>query len=249
MRNCKEHMYRTIIQVRTNSTRLPAKCMLSVCDKTLIGLCAERAKTNFSKLIVACSQSTADDLLANHLNSMDHSVFRGDEADVLGRFVDIVDLEKLSDDATIIRLTGDNPVVDGEFLERMRLVWEAEQLEYLSGEPEDLETSMWPKGLSAEFFRVSSLRHANTFDKTAYGREHVTPYIKQNCKKKGHMASFHPDLNASNLMLGVDSLRDYLFVAQLFNALGPNACYLAVVELASKMKEKKDAHEKAEEIL
>lgn len=241
IRNCKEHIYRTIIQVRTNSTRLPGKCLLSICDQTLIGLCAARAQTNFSKLIVACSRSTTDDLLANYLTPTKHSVFRGDEADVLGRFIDIIELEKLSDDATIIRLTGDNPIVDGAFLERMRSVWEAEQLEYLSGEPEDLKTFMWPKGLSAEFFRVSSLRNANTSDNTAYGREHVTPHIKRNCKKKGHMASFHPSLNAGHLMLGVDSLEDYLFVAQLFNALGPYACYREFVDLAVKMKVKKDA--------
>ena len=56
-------MILTILQARTNSTRLPAKALLPVNNLPMSILAAERAKNNFSKMIVATSNEKSDDLL------------------------------------------------------------------------------------------------------------------------------------------------------------------------------------------
>ena len=143
--------YICIIQTRTNSSRLPAKCFLPFGNYSLIELCAKRAKTKFSETWVATSDTPSDNLLAYHLKVAQISCFRGNLNNVLDRFASLCQSQNIGNKDVVIRLTGDNPLVDNVFLEKMRVVWEANDLDYLSAEPCDLQKFGWPKGLSAEF--------------------------------------------------------------------------------------------------
>ena len=209
--------YLTIIQARSSSVRLPRKSLMPIAGIPLAHLCAMRAKNEFSKVIIATSNETSDDDLVEMLTEAGVEVFRGSLNNVLSRFITIADNYSLSDYDTIIRLTGDNPIVDGKFLEILKSHWERLELDYLSAEPEDMENSTWPKGLSAEFVKVGLLKNSYMLDKSSDNLEHVTAYVRKNTPNR----AFGDDVTglhfAKKYFLGVDDYDDYRRVCSVFN--------------------------------
>ena len=116
---------------------------------------ALKDQTKFAETWVATSNSPSDDLLANILEKSKILYYRDSLDNVLIGLTHYAET-KVKPDDTIIRLTGDN-LVDSLFLEQMRMVWEDNDFDYLSGEPPNLVKFRWPKGLSAEFFKAGSL--------------------------------------------------------------------------------------------
>lgn len=227
--------YLTVLQMRTSSSRLPGKAFLDFNGTCLYKLCIERAQVPFSKLIVATSNETTDDLLAFKLHKEECLVFRGELGDVLSRFVHISNEFRLASSDVIIRLTGDNPLVDKYFLSEMKQVWEQNDLDYLSAQPKNSGLINWPYGLSAEFFKVELLQKSFVEDLSSYNKEHVTPYISKNASKMGCLADFIPPFDLIERSFSVDELDDYLFVAQLFAQMDKTAHYREIIEVAKKM--------------
>ncbi|MDC3262019.1 hypothetical protein OAU90_00615 [Candidatus Pseudothioglobus singularis] len=208
--------YLTVIQARSSSTRLPGKSLMPVGGVPLALLCALRAKNKFSQVLIATSDERSDDKLAKTLLAAGVNVFRGSLNNVLSRFIGIMEAYKLNDDDTIIRLTGDNPVVDGFFLEILRQAWEKLELDYLSAEPIDMGKSIWPKGLSAEFISVGLLRDSFESDKSAHNLEHVTPFVRTNASQKAFGDEVTKLQFKEKFFIGIDELADYQRVCSIF---------------------------------
>ena len=149
--------YLTILQARTSSKRLPKKSLMKIFELPLVVLCAKRSANDFSDLVVATSDEKSDDELVHALSKTGIKFYRGSLENVLERFIDLIEIHKMREDDVIIRLTADNPIVDEHFLKTLKHVWEKNDLEYMSAEPEDMKNSLWPKGLSAEFIKVKWL--------------------------------------------------------------------------------------------
>jgi spore coat polysaccharide biosynthesis protein SpsF (cytidylyltransferase family) len=229
--------YVTIIQARTTSSRLPAKCFLPVANMPLTILCAKRASSLFAETWVAISDHESDDLLANYLETLKIPYFRGHLTNVLNRFATLCLKLNLNPDDTIIRLTGDNPLVDSTFLEKMKVIWENYNFDYLSAQPDYLSLQPdnlikygWPKGLSAEFFKAESLYAINSHETDEYQKEHVTPGIKKYSKRFGHMAKFEKLGFDFKRSYSIDTLEDYLYVASLFQKVDWNESYIKILE-------------------
>lgn len=208
--------YLTIIQARSSSTRLPGKSLMRLNNIPLIELCSLRATNNFSELVVATSNESSDDELYNYLKSKDINVYRGSLNNVLSRFINLIELYDLDDNDVVIRLTGDNPIVDSYFLEILKEAWESGDYDYLSAEPEDIEDTNWPKGLSAEFVRAYHLKESFRNDKSEDNLEHVTKYIRNNLKNKvfGNDVT-NLEFNKKHL-LGIDTKEDFDRLKKIF---------------------------------
>ena len=222
--------YLTIIQARSSSSRLPQKSLMSIAGIPLAHLCAIRAKNNFSRLIVATSNEASDDDLAKMLLAAGVEVFRGSLTNVLSRFIDIIDSHMLADEDSIIRLTGDNPIVDGEFLEILKTAWEKLGLDYLSGQPEDMSNSNWPYGLSAEFVKVGLLRDGYLRDKSDSNLEHVTTYARVNAKNKAFGDQVTKLTFRKKYFLTIDTAEDYKRVSEVFEKHSPAACFSLILD-------------------
>jgi spore coat polysaccharide biosynthesis protein SpsF (cytidylyltransferase family) len=222
--------YLTIIQARSSSSRLPRKSLMPIAGIPLAHLCAIRAKNNFSRLIVATSNESSDDDLAEMLLAAGVEVFRGSLTNVLSRFIDIVDSHVLADEDTIIRLTGDNPIVDGEFLEILKKAWEKLGLDYLSGHPVDMSNSNWPYGLSAEFIKVGLLRDGYLRDKSDSNLEHVTAYARVHAKNKAYGDQVTNLTFKKKYFLTVDTAEDYKRVSEVFERHPANACFSSILD-------------------
>ena len=171
--------YYCIIQSRTSSVRLPAKSLLPIANLPLVVLCFKRASPSFATTIVATSSDSTDDLLSSYMENFKIPFFRGDLNNVLKRYHSICMKFEVKPDDTIIRLTADNPIVDSKFLEKMKIIWEQNNFDYFSAEPNDLKKYGWPKGLSAEFFKAESIYSIDIDNTDDYAKQHVTPQIKK----------------------------------------------------------------------
>ena len=121
-----------IIQVRLGSTRLPNKVMLPLpvgSERTIISEIIERVKdiSEISNVIVATSTSKVNNDLESYINGLKVQCYRGSENDVLSRFHDIAIQHELE---YIIRLTGDNPIVDSTLLREFIFQFISNNLDY-----------------------------------------------------------------------------------------------------------------------
>ena len=204
---------RAILQARLNSSRLPAKMLLPVGGMSLITLCAKRAANCGLDVTVAISDEDTDDLLAAELENHDIHYIRGPLDNVLGRFLKAA--QNMNDDDIIVRLTGDNPVVDGIFIKEL--------IDFHRKHGENYTRTLSPQdglpyGVSAEVFNLGALRRvADRSDLTASDREHVTAYWTKNDQFQLYRSPLRDDF--SHIRVTVDTFDDYVRIAQLFETI------------------------------
>jgi spore coat polysaccharide biosynthesis protein SpsF (cytidylyltransferase family) len=121
-----------IMQARTVSTRLQGKALLPVAGYPSAVLAALRAGNQENQILVATSSDSSDDALAEQFGSHGIRVFRGPLHDVLERYYLAAD--DLANDCVVVRLTGDNVVPDGCFVQELAAARAASGVEYLVGE-------------------------------------------------------------------------------------------------------------------
>lgn len=196
-----------ILQARTASTRLPGKVLLPLAGIPLVVLAARRAANTGLPVIVATSDGRGDDLLAATTSSAGFSCVRGSEENVLGRF--LLATQSYSGETRVVRLTADNTFPDGQFIEELCGRLRVGEGKYL-GTQSPLDGL--PYGLSAEVFRLQSLRDLAP-TATLMDREHVTSSLRAGCLPF-RPANFEGDL--SDLRCTVDCLDDFQRMASIF---------------------------------
>ncbi len=167
---------RIILQARMSSSRLPGKSLMTMGGIPLALLVARRAGNSGHEVVVATSHEKSDDPLARELERSDIKVVRGPLNDVLSRFV--IAAEDLSDDSWVVRITGDNPIPDGELIGMVEAtISDRPELDYVRTPDAHL-----PYGVCVEAFKAGSLRKVDAEIGPGIGfeREHVTPWMIDN---------------------------------------------------------------------
>jgi spore coat polysaccharide biosynthesis protein SpsF len=196
-----------IIQARSGSTRLPNKVLLSLplgSKNTIISEVIKSVKdvSEISNVIVATSISKVNDDLESYINTLKVECYRGSENDVLSRFYDIVIKHKFE---YIIRLTGDNPIVDNLLLK-----------EFISNFiSNDLNL---PLGCNFEMMKASEIIKAHENSENLFDKEHVTPFIKRNANKTADF-TFKNIKVIPNLRLTIDYASDYALINLIYTIL------------------------------
>jgi spore coat polysaccharide biosynthesis protein SpsF len=211
-----------LIQARLGSSRLPGKSMLPLPlaavgdEQTILGHVVSRARraTSVQHVMVATTTQPLDDPLAALATRLGVGVFRGDEQDVLGRFIGA--LEQAGDFATIVRLTADNPAIDPAFID-------AAVMHHLATSADYTYTSGLPLGTNIEVLSAKALRQAGRAATQLDEREHVTPYLRRHPElfRLETLALAVPPAVAA-LRLTVDYPSDYALQNLLFSNLGPD---------------------------
>ena len=118
-----------ILQARVDSSRLWGKALLPLGGMPAAVLACRRAARGGRPVTLATSDRAIDDALADAARDHGISVFRGNAYNVLGRYLDAT--RDLSNDAVIVRLTGDNVLPDADFVELMLRTFEESGAPYL----------------------------------------------------------------------------------------------------------------------
>ncbi|MFC5405007.1 cytidylyltransferase domain-containing protein [Cohnella soli] len=196
-----------IVQARMGSTRLPGKVLRRLDGLSIVELICERLKNceTIDRIVVATSRSEKDDPLAEELKRIGIPCYRGDESDVLDRYFQAASVERAD---IVVRITGDCPLIDPEVVDTVvRTLKESPALAYVS----NFAPPTFPDGLDAEAMTFAALSRMWQEARSAFDREHVTPYLRANPEwfPQVNIAS---DIDYSGYRWTLDEERDFAFL-------------------------------------
>lgn len=209
-----------IIQARLGSTRLPRKILRDFYGgMTLL----ETVVNNLKKvgdvpIIVATSLNPNNDELVTFLNVKDIPVFRGDENDVLSRFIGAAEAYDVEG---VVRICSDNPFLDwhgvAELIEKAKTS-DADYIGFRINNTPSIKTHF---GFWGEYVTLDALKRVATITDDKLAHEHVTIHIYS-----------HPDeykcewiecpaylQERKDIRLTVDNEEDFENARRVFSAL------------------------------
>lgn len=219
-----------VVQARVSSTRLPGKALLPLPlggTTTLFEQVLARARRAemVAQVVVATTDSPADDPLAALAERAGGPVFRGSEADVLQRFALTASAFDLD---IIVRLTADNPALDPHYVDEAVRAHLANAADYT------LTTGL-PLGMNVEVISRTALLTAAAEATDPAEREHVTPFIRRRPERFRLLTlPFAVSAEATALRLTVDYPTDYALQHLLYTTLGPGFTLADVLALAAR---------------
>lgn len=168
-----------IIQIRSNSKRLPAKMLLPFYNGlTIPQILIRRIQKNFvnAKIIVATTNTSEDDQLVEILSHENIYIYRGSESDVLQRFVEAGEEYQIEE---CFRICADNPFLDISLMQQLLVDWNS-NLDYLSFKIDEIPAMKTGFGFFAEITKISILRKVIELTKAPIFHEHVTNFVYEN---------------------------------------------------------------------
>ena len=217
-----------IIQARMNSSRLPGKIMMEWGEVTMLERIVQRVRTSTlsDAIIVATTDTELDDPVETLCNSMMIDCYRGSEHLVINRIIGAA--QKCRADV-VVRLTADNPFVDGRLVDLClnQFLADYPEIDYAA----NVDCCGFPFGLFVEVVKLNTLEGIK--DKvTAEEAEHVTLHIRKHKERfvlKNIFAERHyPDIN-----LSVDTSEDRHRLLQIINTLYEENPNFSLSEIAS----------------
>jgi len=205
-----------IIQARMGSSRLPGKILKKLpfkSKKTILENIVLRLKESsyLSKIIVATSTKSNNNILEKHVKEdLNLDCYRGDENDVLSRFIEIQNKEKFD---IIIRITADNPCIDIQLLDetiKNHIISKADFTYSLN----------YPIGMNYEIIDAKKLELIKNHNQTNDEKEHVTLYMRN--RPSQYKLNYITDKRYENLdliRLTVDTPLDYYLQCILHDKL------------------------------
>jgi spore coat polysaccharide biosynthesis protein SpsF len=171
-----------IIQTRMGSSRLRGKVMLNICENTVMGHVIDRMKQckELDEIIIATTESPQDDIIIEEAKRHGVKWFRGSEDNVLSRYYYAAVENNLD---VIARVTSDCPLIDPFVTDKIIRCYIDNDYDLVTNAGADLKKRTFPRGLDVEVFSINSLSNAFKNAVESYQREHVTPYLYENCEK------------------------------------------------------------------
>jgi spore coat polysaccharide biosynthesis protein SpsF len=122
------------------------------------------------QVVVATTESHADDQIVSESARMDVSCFRGAEFDVLDRYYKAAVSSRAQ---TVVRITSDCPLIDPQLVDDTIGVFYNQKADYAS----NTLRRCYPRGLDVEVFTFAALERSWNEAVSPYEREHVTPFL------------------------------------------------------------------------
>jgi spore coat polysaccharide biosynthesis protein SpsF len=217
-----------VIQARTNSTRLPAKVLYPIAGlPALVFLIRRLHGIGFNtEVVVATSGKPQDDVCAIWAASEGVSVIRGDEDDVLQRYLQCLERHPAE---WVVRVTADNPLTCPQLL--LELVRDTAAAGAQYGQYTDI-----PYGSGVDVFSAGLIRELANRVSLQDEREHINLHILRHrgefnvCRttKEGPLA--RPDVR-----LTIDTYEDWLCVKSIFDSNESRPWNLSLSEAIRRM--------------
>jgi spore coat polysaccharide biosynthesis protein SpsF len=214
------------------SQRLPGKVLLNLIDgkKTIEFLLEQLHESNLDQKIVAIPEDSEDDILFDFINNLKISCFRSSKLDVLDRYYNCA---KKFSFKHIMRITGDNPLIDPKIVNDAIKKYSNSKCDYLTNSID----RTFPNGTEVEIFSFDALEIAWKNAKKKSEREHVTSYFYNNSNKfKIH--HFKQKNDQSHFRYTIDRKEDYNLVLEIVSRIKTRPIKTnEIVELLTKNPE------------
>lgn len=227
----------TVIQARSGSSRLPGKVLKFVSGKPLLIIMLERVARakRIGELVVATTESPADDVIADLCAVNGFQVFRGDEQDLLDRHYQVG--RKFGADA-VVKIPSDCPLIDPAVIDQTIAAYEdqPDAYDYVS----NLHPPTHPDGNDVEVIRFSTLELAWKEAKKDFEREHTTPFFWEQSERFRLLnVAWETGLDYSQSHRFVlDYPEDFAFIEAVFNELYANDPNFGLPEILTLLERK-----------
>ena len=203
-----------IVQARMGSQRLPGKVIKPIIGKPIVLHVLDRLKKSkyINNIILATSILDKELPLVNIVSDAGYSVFRGEEKNVLKRYIDA---SNEYGGEIILRITGDCPLIDPQIVDNMITNYLMNDYDYMR-----LDVPYtFIRGFDVEIFSADILKKAyeevSKSNEESY-KEHVTLYIYKN-KDKFKVGEVKGDsFYNKNYRLCVDTVEDFEIVEKIY---------------------------------
>lgn len=164
-----------IIQARMGSHRFPGKMLARLGGMPLLEWVVRRLlrATTLTQVVLATSDRASDDALAERATRLGVAVFRGSEADVLGRFVGAA---KMAGADNVVRICADNPFIDPVEVDRLVRHFVDCPCDYACNHQDRLGSN-YADGFGAEILSSELLEKISAKAVEPRHREHATLYL------------------------------------------------------------------------
>lgn len=193
------------------SSRLKGKVLRKINGYPLIILNLKRLEKSvkIDQLILATSNKAEDDPLYEMVKAGGYKVFRGDEENVLKRYMDCA--LKYGGDV-IVRVTGDCPLIDPDIVDNVISYYQMYDYDYVRLDVPDT----FIRGFDVEVFSIQALE--KTFELAAEDRhrEHVTAYMYHHPELFSIGKVCGEGLFSKEYRLCVDTIEDFTIVSKVY---------------------------------
>ena len=219
-----------IVQARMGSTRLPNKVMKPIQGIPMIELLLSRLSRakEVDQIIVATSVDERNQPLAEHVRKLGFACEQGSENDVLDRYVQAASKHQAD---TIVRITGDCPLVDSDLVDDCIRRFNQLSVDYLCNN----YPPSYPDGLDIEVCSFKVLEQASREANSQFDREHVTPYLRRPNRFKTATVKHSQDLSA--MRWTVDEPVDFELISQVFRHFHPRTDFTWVEVLNLQLQQ------------
>lgn len=216
-----DKMIAGIIQARNGSKRLPYKSIYPLGGKPLLYGFIERAKRAklIDKLVLATTKNKEDDVLCVIAEDCGIDFFRGSTDDLIDRIYKCA-LYYGSD--TIVRLCADNPLIEGEEIDRIiRRYNYSKPCNLLFSNTHNINNNGYPDGLGCEVYSRETFDWLDRTVSDSIHREHPHKYfyeqkMVETVECPTYMAGH------SNLKLDVNTYKEYEYIRNIYNKFDDN---------------------------
>lgn len=230
-----------ITQARYGSTRLPAKILKTINDKTLLELHLQRILQSkyIDKLKVATTNEEGSKFIIEIASKFGIECYQGSLNDVLDRFYQTALSEKPD---YVVRLTSDCPLIDASIIDTAIGLTINGGFDYVS------TGGKFPDGTDVEVFSFAALEKAHKEAQLNSEREHVTPYIWKNGSYKGgklfNSIELPTSRDYSSYRLTIDEKEDFELIKTLIERIGDDKNWKEYVDYLDTHLELKEINNK-----
>ena len=204
-----------IIQARMGSTRLPGKVLKKINGEVpMLKFQLDQLKHSkrIEKIVVATTNMEEDDEIVNFCKANDVECFRGESENVLDRYYQCA---KKFNFSIILRMTGDNPLIDPEIVDEIIGKFVDSDYNYMTNE----HPKTYPLGFAVEVFDFQSIEEAWRHAELPSECEHVTPYLIKNKDRFKHYNHAYEKENLSYIRCTVDTEYDFKLIEKVISKI------------------------------
>jgi spore coat polysaccharide biosynthesis protein SpsF len=194
------------------STRLPGKVLAPLDGVPALRVELERlAQAAVDEIVVATTTKPEDDAVVELADACGVRVVRGDESDVLARYLQAAAAVGAD---VVVRVTGDCPLLDPGVVDRVRTALDA-GVDYAS----NVLVRTFPVGLDAEAVTRDALERTARAARSTAAREHVTWHIRTERPDAFVRRSVEDPVDNSDLRWTLDTADDLVLLRRLVGEL------------------------------
>lgn len=205
-----------IVQARMTSTRLPGKVLVDLAGRPMLAQQIARLRhcKRADAIAIATTTNDTDDPVEALARAEGLACFRGDEHDVLSRYLGAASAVGAD---VVVRVTADCPLIDPAVVDRVIGVLVDGRCDYAS----NVQRRTYPRGLDVEATWADVLVRLERLATSTPAREHVTWFIHSERPELFVRRSVeHDGVDGSDLRWTVDTSEDLALVRALYDELG-----------------------------